>query len=134
MSRLCVTPARTGQYAERIIATANVLHKRSSGAQELKKLRQKIKDFASQLEALAEHLSKIPKGVSPAVVFAQMKLIEDLRAKTEGEVSELERKGIEYDPPAALTSYEAFIGGIKQILTQSQDNDKKAQLLALLIH
>jgi site-specific DNA recombinase len=123
------------KYAEIIIKKAQAIHEKNSGAGDLIKLRQKIKDFGSQLEALAEHLSKIPKGVSPSVVFNQMKLIEDLRVKAEGEVRDLEVNGGENDPPVALTSYVAFIEALKTMLTHAAiDSDKKAQLLGLLIH
>ena len=121
-------------YAEKILDKAKVLYQVNSGIGELTRIRGKIRDFDAQIEALAEHLSKIPKGVSPTAIFGQMKIIEEGRKKLEIEADGLESSGAVEDPPAALASYESFIEQIGPLLMHSSDNDKRSRLLAILIN
>ena len=56
--------------AEALIEQAKLLHARQDNHQKADHLRNKAHGITEQLEALAEHLSKIPKGLSPALVLA----------------------------------------------------------------
>jgi hypothetical protein len=61
-----LTNPKTAEY---LIQKAKEKHKNQSHITEMERLKRKLQGIKEQIEALAEHLSKIPKGISPLPVF-----------------------------------------------------------------
>ena len=64
------------EMAKSLIEQAKKEHESQSHVTEMDRLRNKIRGVEEQIEALAEHLTKIPKGVSPTPIFTQMQKLE----------------------------------------------------------
>jgi len=98
------------------------------------KLSEKITALDRQLEALAEHLSKMPKGLDPKPVFSEMQKIEELKEKTRIEFErELEKEELE-QPPIGFDNYMAVLKRIKTVLAKESNHELKRKVCEKLIH
>ena len=57
------------ENAKRLFADAKQKATEAKGANEAEKIRRKIAGVVSQIEALAERIGQLPKGVDPKVLF-----------------------------------------------------------------
>jgi hypothetical protein len=88
-----------------------------------------------QIEAMAEHLSQIPKGVSPAPIFNQIKRLEAVKTQAQREYDELISNSQNLQMPASLMSYENFLKSIQRLVTMNGDsNNLKAKIIKKLIY
>ncbi len=55
-------------------------HESQAQVTEMDRLRNKVRGIEEQIETLAEHLAKIPKGLSPAPIFAQIQGLESMKS------------------------------------------------------
>lgn len=120
------------ELAESIISEAHEIHAKRNRLTELERLESKIKGVSEQLDALGEHLSKIPKTVSPAPIFKQMERLEEIKGALEGEKCSILQNGQSCEMPVALKDYEKFIQALKLLRTNSQEI--KAKIVSKLVH
>lgn len=119
--------------AEYLIHKAKEKHKNQSHILEMDGLKRKLQGIKEQIEALAEHLFKIPKGISPLPIFNQMQKLETLKAKTEKELNALSESGIIVDEPSNLKDYQAYLNAIRNIRDHSDSAILKSKIIKLLV-
>jgi site-specific DNA recombinase len=122
------------RLAHLLIQDAQKIHETKSSVNDMNRLRRKVRGIEEQIEALAEHLSKVPKGVSPAPLFAQMEKLERLKSEKQGELDALSHSGVFSDVPVAFTSYEAFLSQMRDRLKGPGSEDLKNQVIQRLVH
>ncbi len=121
-------------FAKSLIDEATKFHQSQGHVTKVEKLRMKTKDLEIQLDALAEHLSKLPKGVSAHPIYNQMARIEELKNQTLTEIDEVSLDGKLLDPPTSLKSYEDFLANLRAVLRHSEGTELKTKLAHKLIH
>ena len=97
------------------------------------RLRNKVKGTEEQIEALAEHLAQIPKGISPAPIYKQMQRLEELKRALQVELDEVERAGMAHDVPVPLETYTMYLERLRAVLTVAE-SDFKIGIIQRLIH
>ncbi|MBL7542559.1 MAG: recombinase family protein [Bdellovibrionaceae bacterium] len=117
----------------KIVERANELHVANPSLKEEESLSKHAKAISKQMEALAEHLSKLPKGVSPDPIYAQMQKLEGLKNEAEANLAEVRARGIVNDLPVTFQSYESFCKTLKGILSKEQNSDLRNQVIRRLV-
>jgi site-specific DNA recombinase len=121
-------------YGVALIEQANLAHKKNSKVTEVDRLRNKIKGVDDQLGALAEHLSKIPTGISPAPIFTQMQSLTTLKMGLQKDFERLQVSGDFCDKPASLKDYQSYIKVLCTVLHDIALPEEKAALIRALVH
>ena len=121
-------PAR----AKAILDRAHELHAKNDVSLDAARLKAKLGNVEAQLEALAEHLASIPKGVSPAPIFGQMKKLEENKALLREQVNELEQTRNDSAVPVDLQTYLAFSQALKSGI-QKLGDDAKADIIRQMV-
>jgi hypothetical protein len=96
-------------YSQILIDSALATFKNENRAQDTDRLRSKIRGIDDQIQALAEHLAKIPKGLSPTPIFAQMKKLEALKKAGQEELDDILRTYPESHEATTLRSINRVI-------------------------
>jgi len=97
-------------------------------------LRSKIRGIEEQIEVLAEHLAKIPKGLSPTPIFSQMEKLEVLKKTAAEELDDILRSGVRSEPPTALRDYQTYLAQIRQLLSISDSPELPTKIIQRLVH
>ncbi len=122
------------QIAESIISEAHAIHQKQGHIAESDKLRQKICGVDEQVAALAEHLTQIPKGMSPAPIFTQMQRLEALKKSVKEELDKILCSGEITDIPAALKEYVKFCELVRSVILGEINEDLKSKIIKLFVH
>jgi len=115
------------QVAESVINEAHAIHQNQGAVAESDRLRQKICGIDDQIAALAEHLTQIPKGMSPAPIFTQMQRLESLK-------KEILISGDVTDIPAGLRDYNKFCELVRSFVFGDMSDEMKSRIVKLLVH
>jgi site-specific DNA recombinase len=123
------------EVAKSIVNEARNVHEKRSRSKEAEQLKQKLLIIDGQLEALAEHLSKIPKSVSPAPIFAQMQRLEEQKVTAQLSLETLLGSvGALCDMPAQLKDYKKLLESVRNSWSENLSHDTKSQILRRLVH
>ena len=122
------------ELAGKLIEKAQSAHKKNAYIADSDKLRQKICGVEEQLEALVEHLSKIPKAVSPAPIFAQMERLGSIRDQLQKDLVKITSSGDYTDAPASLCDYQTYLKTICTVLHEVALPEEKNALIKALVH
>ena len=123
-----------GSFARELLLEAQKVHQACQGIQETQRLKAQVYGFSSQLEALAERLSQLPKSVSATPIFKQMERVEKAKTKAEKQLEEMQKQGHQTnDPPIGMKSYTTFLSSLKHLIKGS-DPEIKAKIIKRLIH
>lgn len=117
-----------------LIKEAQKIHEKKNRIPEANKLKNKVRGIEDQIEALAEHLTKIPKSVSPAPVYVQMQRLQELREATQKQIQDVAVLGGTMDEPIAIKDYQAYLDVIRNILSTTEDQELKTKIVQRLIH
>ena len=117
-----------------LIESALKTYEGENQIQNTDRLRSKVRGIEEQIEALAEHLAKIPKGLSPAPIFSQMEKLEALKKAAAGEVDDILQSGVRSEPPTALRDYQTYLAHIRQLLTISDAPELQTKIIQRLVH
>jgi site-specific DNA recombinase len=120
--------------AKSIVGEAQKFHRDHNHVPEQERLQTKVVGIEGQIEALAEHLANIPKGVSPGPIFSQMQKLEALKKEVEGQRRELEDSGEISEMPVELKTYQAFLTALETRLSHQADDVFKQKVVQRLIH
>lgn len=120
------------ERARKIVAAAQRLHLEAHGPNNVEQLKARLIGLDAQLEALAEHLTQIPKGVAPAPIFSQMKKLEETKETFRQELEEREKTADDRLIPVELASYESFVAALRSGFERLGD-DAKANIVQKLI-
>ncbi len=121
-------------FAQKLTEKAKSMYKPLSQDLAKNKLREKSVAFDRQLEALAEHLTKLPMDVSPQPVFNQMQKIEKLKKEVGKEIDALGEKEIKNQPPIDFDNYKDFLRKFKKSLKGEDGPEVKRKIAEKLIH
>lgn len=106
--------------------------KENSSVSEVNSLKAQIYGFNSQIDALAERLSELPKEVTAAPIYKQMANLE----KRKGEVLELLDRHSEAPEADFLVShndYQSFVSGLRELWFNANPATK-SKIIQRLIH
>ena len=103
--------------AKEIIERAKREHESLSLTKETERLKIKITGIENQIEALAEHLTKIPKNMNPMPIYDQMQKIESFRDEAKKEYDRKLSSGELKDIPASFKDYSSYLNWIKEFLS-----------------
>ena len=122
------------EVSKALIDEAHKVFETKNHVPETDRIRNKVCGIGEQIEALAEHLSKIPKGVSPAPVFAQMQKLEVMKTAAQKELEEMANAGYLADEPMALKDYQSYLAAIQNLLSFAEAPDLRAKIIQRLVH
>lgn len=96
------------------------------GLKERERIKAKISGLSSQLDALTERLSMLPKTVSPISFFKQMEKIEAMKVELEEKlINENKVSSISIHRFVRLETFEQFVESWKGVLTNASEEIKK---------
>ena len=122
------------EVAEELITDAKYHHESQSITIESDKLKIKITSIENQIDALAEHLTKIPKGVNPESVFNQMQKLQMLKTETKAVYDKKLQSGEIKELPINLKDYTSFLKWIKEFINIETTSEIKQKIIQKLIH
>jgi DNA invertase Pin-like site-specific DNA recombinase len=120
--------------AENIIQEAQKLHGVQAKVSDRERIQSKAKGVEAQAEALAEHLSKIPKDVSPTPIFTQMKKLEAIKEELEKELQKVIADSRQADLPIGFKTYESYLKVIRLMLVGDFPEDFRNKIIDRLIY
>ena len=101
-------------FSKRLLDKVQNIHQENSKANLERSLQSKIYDLNSQLDALAERLSELPKSISAAPVYKQMEVIESRKVEAREQIKALEDEGAVCEP-ASLRGFDVFREKLRRI-------------------
>jgi hypothetical protein len=120
--------------AKSIIEEAQKVHGTKSRTQEAQRLKHKIRGIEEQVDALAEHLAKIPKTLSPAPIFAQMERLEQLKVQNQETLNDILRSPFSAEMPAELSDYRTLIQSMRGMRVEGVADELRPKVVQRLIH
>lgn len=121
-----------GKMLTEMISEAREYKARQKKGSEREKLKAKVSTLNSQLEALAERLSLIPKSVSPAPVFKQMEKLEGLKSELESQLATIIENGPD-EMPVNLEVIHQFRETLGALLDRENDPQVKEHIISKTI-
>ena len=126
---------KSPKLARGIIEEAQKIHAQDGSHKEIKRLQAKVSGYNSNLEALAERLSELPKGVSASIIYKQMEKLETAKKEALERVSVLRRESGGFrELPADFKSYQSFLKLVSKTLEEKTDPEVKARIIKRLVH
>jgi len=121
------------KLAEELLKSARKQCENSKEDKEIKRIKARICGFKSQLDALAERLSQLPKTVSATPFFNQMEKLEYLKREDEERLGKLQSNLQTQGHPAEFKDYQSFLTGLKK-LSEGAGHEVKMKIINALIH
>ena len=121
-------------FARNLLTEAIEAYHNQSDLKEKDNLKAKIHGYSSQLDAIAERLTQLPKSVSPTPFFKQMEKLERLKKETEAKLLALKGKVVIDEKPVELKTFEAFLSALRVLINDDLDTDTKIKLIQKLVH
>ncbi|MCB0413224.1 MAG: recombinase family protein [Bdellovibrionales bacterium] len=122
------------KFAKSLLEKAKEVHEGSKAIKEEENLKQKLFGFNSQLDALAERLSELPKSVSAVPIYKQMERIEEEKSGVQKTLKDLKIRGVSSkEPPIELSKFSKFLESLKTILN-SDDHELRSKIIKRLVH
>ncbi|MCB0368140.1 MAG: recombinase family protein [Bdellovibrionales bacterium] len=119
--------------AKDLIMRMRQRHKENSEEKEARSLKAKISGVKSQLDALAERLSELPKSVSAAPIFKQMEKLTEHKELYEKQLEAFQVKGGLEIKPIELRQYQALLKTLREFW-KNGDSETKSKIIQWLIH
>jgi hypothetical protein len=123
---------REPKFSKDLVERAQKKFSSSSHIGEIKRLKARMTGYSSQLEALTERLSQLPKTVSATPFFKQMEKIEELKRADEALLQQTQAKQVS-DAPLAFQDYQWLLKNLGAI-TGAMNDEAKAKIIEKLIH
>jgi len=117
--------------AKDLWAAAQEAQNAHSSDAEFKRLRGRLDIIKRQLDATAEHLTKLPPEMSPMPIFEQMKKLALQKSELEAELNELSAHQT-LNPPVEFSDYKSLLQKIRHGL-DGADDALKARIATTLI-
>lgn len=120
------------KVAQSLIFQAHKVHENKGRVKDAERLKRKVQGIEEQIDALAEHLSKIPKGLSPTPIFEQMQKLEALKTNTSVQLEELQRQNYGSDMPVSLKDYRGYLSTLRGFLQFIKSPELQSKLIRCL--
>ncbi|MBK9293319.1 MAG: recombinase family protein [Oligoflexia bacterium] len=121
------------EFAYALVKEASEFHEKGSAKKQIERLKSNVYGYNSQLEAMAERLSQLPKNVSPKPIFIQMEKIEKLKEETETKIADYLKQGHSVDKPVELKEYELFLKHLRSLLLQNGDKELQNRIIKRIV-
>ena len=120
------------QFVRTLFEKLKTKVKESSSVSEVNSLKAQIYGFNSQIDALAERLSELPKEVTAAPIYKQMANLE--KRKTEAlELLDKLSDASDSDFLVSLNDYQSFVRDLRELWI-SANSATKSKIIQRLIH
>ena len=120
-------------FAKALLEKTQDIHKSQGSVSQADGFRSKIRGVEEQLDALAEHLSKIPTGISPAPIYSQMQKMEAIKKELQNDLDKVLCSEDFVDEPVAFRDYERFLKVLGQRVRLMATPAEKAKIVKALI-
>lgn len=122
------------QMLKELMKETKVLQSKNQKGSELESLKYKIHSLNSQLEALTDRLSQLPKSVSATPIFKQMEKFEETKAIYQSRLELAKAQSGQQDLPVATDDLNEFKKSIMQLLKLQDDPEIRTKLIAKVVH
>jgi hypothetical protein len=96
-------------------------------------LKAQVYGINSQVDALAERLSELPKELSAAPIYKQLKGLEDRKLETQNQLELLMISDLKVDYRANLKDFTAFSSGLRAVWATT-NSEIKSKIIQRLVH
>ncbi|RYZ92298.1 MAG: recombinase family protein [Proteobacteria bacterium] len=122
------------KFIREILRRVLEFHNANPTRKDQERLKAKIFGLNSQIDALAERLSELPKGISAAPIYKQMQRLEDLKLQHQNEIEGFrDTEAGSIDRVTDLKNFEAFAASYRKLTFENLTADQKKQLLRRFI-
>ena len=123
---------RNPKAAKDLVERAQKQFSGSSHVAEVKRIKARAFGYTSQIEALTERLSQLPKTVSAKPFFDQMEKLEELRRCDDARLQQVQAKQLN-DVPIAFKDFEGFLKNLSTIASKL-GHEAKSKIIEKLVH
>ena len=126
---------RSPKLIQGVVEEAQKIHANDGGQKEMKRLQIKVSGYNSNLEALAERLSELPKGVSASIIFNQMEKLEAAKKEALEKISVLKQSSGGFrELPVDFKDYQSLLGLVDKIFGKCIKPEVKTKIIKRLVH
>ncbi len=119
--------------AKELIKLAKENIQPDSKPKEIEKLKNKLSSLKFQMEALAERLSQMPKGLDPKPIFDQMTKIQTLSIEYDTQIKDLQLESENEQTVVDISSLSSFIKTIRELLCNENNPIIKSQIIHKIV-
>jgi hypothetical protein len=122
-------------FMNQVLTKIRKHHGENPHQKDRERLRAKISGVSTQVDALSERLSELPKTVSAAPIYKQMEKLQQLKAEYENQLQQLQNGGrTNYDRIVGLDSLEAFARHYKHFVNNTATFVHRKELVKKFIN
>ena len=112
---------------KRMLAKVKSRHEVNPKLIEAGRFRAKISGVTSQIDALSERLSELPKGISAAPIYKQLEKLQLINKENEETLLRFKNEGVgSLNRIVGLDTFENFASNYRNMVTQNLDVTQKA--------
>lgn len=114
----------------RILEKVRARHEENPHRKEMERLKAKIMGVNSQIEALSERLSELPKGVSAAPIYKQLERLQGIKTDHDEALIKFKSGGVtSVDRIVGLDTFEDFASHHRKFVVNAADITQRKQLI-----
>ena len=118
------------EFTSQILEKVRKLHETNPARKDTERLKAKIMGISSQIDALSERLSELPKTISAAPIYKQMEKLQGLKDEHEEGLLRLKTDGISsLDRIVGLETFEEFSGYYKKFVLTGMEVTQQKQMI-----
>jgi site-specific DNA recombinase len=122
------------KFVHRVLDKVRERHRDNPHRKEMERLKSKICGIGSQIDALSERLSELPKGVSAAPIFKQMEKLQVIQRDHEEALLEAKNGGVtRIDRIVGLDTFEDFASSYRNFVTREADVTRRKLMIQKFI-
>lgn len=122
-------------FAKRVFEKVREKHTENPHRKDLERLKAKIMGVNSQIDALSERLSELPKSISASPIYRQMEKLEQIKNEHEIALMAIKSSGITtLDRVVGLDTFETFAVTYRKLVARELSIPQKKQLLQKFVH
>ena len=122
------------KFIETMLSEVKKTFEGDSKRHDSKRLKAKLYGINSQIEAMAERLSQLPKTVSAIPIYKQMERLEMAKQELESAITKSKTgSSATEDSLVKISTFEAFAHNYKQYLTSEADHATRKQIVQKFI-
>lgn len=122
------------KFIKTMLSEIKKTHAVNPELKEKERLKAKLYGINSQIDAMAERLSQLPKTVSATPIFKQMEKLEVAKKEIEEGLAKVERGSGTFEQALVkLTTFDTFAHNYRQYLTEKTDHAVRKQIVQKFI-
>ena len=108
-------------YAQLIFEEAGAHAQKFSKRAETEKVQSKIASLQNQIEATAERVSELPKGINASIFFDQILKLQKAKEEYEVKLSAVKAEEVNFDSPLNVDEFSKFTSDLRKLATKTTD-------------